>query len=157
MIRGLLNRLGIGRGHGHQPLTQAGTLILMYHRIADESCDPWSLAVSPRHFDEQLRTIRELTRPKRLRDLVASPSHGIDRQPSVIVTFDDGYADNFLAAKPLLERHDVPATVFVSSGFLDKTIGFWWDELERMLLAPGTLPEHCAIAIGSTRYEQPLQ
>jgi peptidoglycan/xylan/chitin deacetylase (PgdA/CDA1 family) len=57
-----------------------------------------------------------------------------------MVTFDDGYADNLLHAAPLLERYEVPATVFVTTGRLGEDGEFWWDDLERMLLRPGRLP-----------------
>ena len=62
----------------------------------------------------------------------------------VVVTFDDGYADNFHNAKPLLERYEIPATVFVTTGYLQDQREFWWDELERILLQPGTLPRFFA-------------
>jgi peptidoglycan/xylan/chitin deacetylase (PgdA/CDA1 family) len=42
------------------------------------------------------------------------------RKP-VIIAFADGYADNLLNAKPLLERYEVPATVFVTKGTSQKT------------------------------------
>jgi peptidoglycan/xylan/chitin deacetylase (PgdA/CDA1 family) len=57
----------------------------------------------------------------------------------VTVTFDDGYADNLLAAAPLLERHGVPATVFVTSGMVGARHEFWWDEVERIAFSPRTL------------------
>jgi peptidoglycan/xylan/chitin deacetylase (PgdA/CDA1 family) len=57
---------------------------------------------------------------------------------TVVVTFDDGYRDNFVNAKPLLEKHDVPATLFLTSGYIESSRGFWWDEMERVLSADKT-------------------
>jgi peptidoglycan/xylan/chitin deacetylase (PgdA/CDA1 family) len=58
----------------------------------------------------------------------------------VVVTFDDGYVDALDAAHPLLHAHDVPATLFVSTGNVGRAGEFWWDELEHLLLRPVALP-----------------
>ena len=50
------------------------------------------------------------------------------------MTFDDGYVDNLLAGKPRLAAADVPATVFLATGYLDRPGEFWWDELARLIL-----------------------
>ena len=67
-----------------------------------------------------------------------------------MITFDDGYADNLHNAKPLLEHYDIPATVFVVSGYVGHEREFWWDELERLLLQPRTLPESLCLYINGS-------
>jgi peptidoglycan/xylan/chitin deacetylase (PgdA/CDA1 family) len=64
------------------------------------------------------------------------------RLPSkaVAITFDDGYADNLYEAKPILERYDIPATVFVTTANTESQCEFWSDQLEQLLLSPGRLP-----------------
>src|SRR5712671_329835 len=102
-------------------------LILMYHRVSDSGPDPWGLGVSPRHFTEHLQVLRRHANPVALRQL---PRRARKRGPrTVVVTFDDGYADNVVAALPLLRGHDIPATVFVATALLGKSQAFWWDEL----------------------------
>lgn len=59
---------------------------------------------------------------------------GKDYRRAIGITFDDGYFDNFAFAEPILRAHSLPATIFVSSGFVDSTREMWWDELERLLL-----------------------
>jgi peptidoglycan/xylan/chitin deacetylase (PgdA/CDA1 family) len=58
----------------------------------------------------------------------------------VAVTFDDGYVDSLRAASPVLAELEIPATFFVTTEHLDAPGEFWWDVLERLMLAGGTLP-----------------
>lgn len=126
-------------------------LVLLYHRVADVRPDPWALAVTPEHFAEHLDIIRRLRSQLPLQELSAALCRGSVPHGAVVVTFDDGYADNLHRAKPLLERFEVPATVFVSSGALECSREFWWDELKRLLLQPGTLPEVIELEIHGRR------
>jgi peptidoglycan/xylan/chitin deacetylase (PgdA/CDA1 family) len=109
-------------------------LILMYHRIADVPVDPWGLAVTPARFREHLEVLRRTRHPVPLTKFVRQLMEGTLHQHAVAVTFDDGYADNLLGAKPCLEAADVPATVFITTGYLDRPGEFWWDELARLIL-----------------------
>jgi peptidoglycan/xylan/chitin deacetylase (PgdA/CDA1 family) len=115
-------------------------IVLLYHRIDDAQPDPWALAVTRGHFAEQLAVLRRRCHPVRLQDLVAARRAGRVLRRAAALTFDDGYADNLLNAYPLLARFDVPATVFITTGPLGERSEFWWDELARRLLTPGTLP-----------------
>lgn len=115
-------------------------LILMYHRITSLENDPYLLAVTPEHFADQLEVIRECTSPISLRQLKQALMERRFPNRAVVITFDDGYADNLHNAKPLLERYEIPATVFVASGKVGKPYEFWWDELDRLVLQPGSLP-----------------
>lgn len=118
----------------------ARAVILMYHRVADVDADPWGLSVGRAHFAEHMAVLRRRGRPLALGELARALREGTVPRRAVVVTFDDGYADNLHHAKPLLERHDVPATVFVTSGYVGAEREFWWDELAALLLQPGTLP-----------------
>jgi peptidoglycan/xylan/chitin deacetylase (PgdA/CDA1 family) len=105
--------------------------VLLYHRVAVTDVDSWRIAVHPERFAEHVELIATRFRVRPLVDLLDA------RDAAVAVTFDDGYRDNLYVAKPLLERHDVPATVFVVSGYLDSGLDFWWDVLERYRAAAG--------------------
>ncbi|WP_404783344.1 polysaccharide deacetylase family protein [Altericista sp. CCNU0014] len=120
-------------------LTTRG-LILMYHRIGEPDMDPWSLRVTPAQFSEHLQILRQQTHPMSLHQLARAHRTGNIPERACVVTFDDGYANNFYLAKPLLEAQDIPATVFVTTGYADWSREFWWDELEQILLRPGILP-----------------
>jgi peptidoglycan/xylan/chitin deacetylase (PgdA/CDA1 family) len=117
-------------------------LILMYHRIADERADPWGLSVTPAHFEEQLDVLRRTRLTLQLSLFVRGLVAGTLPEHAVAVTFDDGYADTLFVAKPRLAAADVPATVFLATGYLNGAGEFWWDELARLLLledGPGDL------------------
>jgi peptidoglycan/xylan/chitin deacetylase (PgdA/CDA1 family) len=118
-----------------------GAVILLYHRVIETDCDPWGLAVTPKHFAEHLDVLQKYGRPEPLGRLSQAVGAGKRSPRTVSVTFDDGYADNLYNAKSLLERYDVAATVFVASGYVGNEREFWWDELERLLLQPGTVPQ----------------
>jgi peptidoglycan/xylan/chitin deacetylase (PgdA/CDA1 family) len=129
-------------------------LILMYHRVAEVSPDLWGLCVSPQNFGEQLEVLRRCGSLVPLRQLVEYLK--ADRLPhtAVALTFDDGYADNLYVAKPLLDRHSIPATVFLATGLLGQPHEFWWDELERILLQPDELPETLPLSLGGDSHER---
>lgn len=120
-------------------------VILMYHRVAALSSDPQCLCVTPDHFEEHMAVLREMGVPTSLSSLTQGMEEGLLCERAIAVTFDDGYEDNLVNAKPILSRHDVPATVFVTSGMIGSSTEFWWDELERILLQPGSLPQKFSI------------
>jgi peptidoglycan/xylan/chitin deacetylase (PgdA/CDA1 family) len=109
-------------------------LILMYHRIANEPIDYWGLAVSPANFDEQLSVLRRTRHPLPLADFVRDLVAGTLHPAAVALTFDDGYVDNLVDGLPRLAVADVPATVFLATGYLDRLEPFWWDELAEFVL-----------------------
>jgi peptidoglycan/xylan/chitin deacetylase (PgdA/CDA1 family) len=110
-----------------------GALILGYHRITPTAGDVYEVCVSPENFAEHLDILRKYTRPISLSKLVGHLKEDSLPPNSVAVTFDDGYADNLYHAKPVLEKYEVPATIFVCTGYAGRE--FWWDELERLVRA----------------------
>src|SRR5215213_3511763 len=85
-------------------------MVLMYHRIADVPYDPWQLCVTPENFDEQLAYFKKHFNVISLSEFVNDLANRRVKKNTVCITFDDGYTDNFLEAKPLLEKHNCPAT-----------------------------------------------
>jgi peptidoglycan/xylan/chitin deacetylase (PgdA/CDA1 family) len=110
-----------------------GALILGYHRISSPSGALDEVCVTPENFAEHLHQLRKGKHPMRLSELVQHLKDGSLPDKSIAITFDDGYADNLYAAKPLLEKYEIPATVFICTGNMGKE--FWWDELERLVLS----------------------
>lgn len=108
----------------------------MYHRIAAAEFDPWHLCVSPENFAQHLERLGQTYEFIRLSEVPTCQS----LEKKAAITFDDGYLDNLLAAKPILEQYSIPATVFVTTGYIGKGKEFWWDQLEQLFLLPGKLP-----------------
>jgi peptidoglycan/xylan/chitin deacetylase (PgdA/CDA1 family) len=129
---------------------QPSCLILMYHRINKADSDPWGLCVRPERFAEHLEILRQEAVPLPLPELVRAHREGVLPRGAIAVTFDDGYADNLSNATPLLERFHIPATVFVTSGYIGSEREFWWDELEQVLLQPRELPATLHLTIRHT-------
>jgi peptidoglycan/xylan/chitin deacetylase (PgdA/CDA1 family) len=126
-----------------------GALILGYHQITDARYDGYEDRVSPGFFEEQMEALCKFTRPLGLSRLVEYLKDGSVSSRSVVVTFDDGYADNLYHAKPILEKYDVPATIFLCSGYAGKE--FWWDELERLVLSSRADPRE--LRLGKRQFQ----
>lgn len=90
-------------------------VVLCYHSV-DPS--PGYLSLSPELFDAHLEWLQERCSVVPLSELVAGRSEA--REPRVAITFDDGYADNHTHALPLLAERDMPATFFLTAGFLER-------------------------------------
>jgi peptidoglycan/xylan/chitin deacetylase (PgdA/CDA1 family) len=111
-----------------------GPAILMYHRVAEESFDPWGMAVSPTHFAEQAEWLARNREVFPLREFAAAHRAGKLPADAVAITFDDGYACTFTTAAPVLDRLGLPAAVFLPAAPLERGGEFWWDELENLVL-----------------------
>jgi peptidoglycan/xylan/chitin deacetylase (PgdA/CDA1 family) len=117
-----------------------GAYILSYHSISSHPSDPLGLRVSPHHFAQQLEVIRSYFEPVPLPEIVRrlrlqKPLHNL-----MALTFDDGYADNLWTAWPLLEKYQVPATVFVITGAVEGSLPLYWEVLAQALLSPAQPP-----------------
>lgn len=127
-------------------------LILGYHRVADDD-DLYGSCVRPKHFAEQMAVLRKVAHPVSLADLAENLEFWGLPERAVVVTFDDGYADNFFEAMPKLVDNEVPATLFVATGNLGRE--FWWDELARIILHPSTLRKVLEVEVDSSRFAWP--
>jgi peptidoglycan/xylan/chitin deacetylase (PgdA/CDA1 family) len=118
-------------------LRPKGLFCFNYHRIGEPTqdlFDPNVFSCNEGVFEEHLKfyksnfdiiTIDELNAlsntKKRLNDKFA------------LITFDDGYIDNYSLAYPLLKANGVPAVFFIATDFIEKDIIPWWDEIAYLL------------------------
>ena len=134
----------------------AKILVLMYHRVAVAKTDPWGLCVSPENFDQHLQVLKSGFNVISTLELLQQVSTKKIIKDAVCITFDDGYADNFTYAKPLLLRYNCPATFFITTGVTHQQKQFWWDELGNVLLSSKHLPAFLSIKIGREMFEHTL-
>ncbi|QHL89098.1 polysaccharide deacetylase family protein [Nibribacter ruber] len=132
---------------------QPRALVLMYHRVTDSSQDVWDISVRPDLFEQQLQLLQEDYQVLPLPELVARADKNSLKRKSIALTFDDGYLDNFLVAKPLLEKYGLPATFFIAGGQAEAEKGFWWDELEDLVLGSQNLPARFSMAVAGAKVE----
>ncbi|SEA83545.1 Polysaccharide deacetylase [Oribacterium sp. KHPX15] len=112
----------------HQYTITNNITVFCYHRVTNIPLDTWKLAVSPELFEEQIRYIK--THYKVIRSEEDFKADGEGRL--AVITFDDGYSDSYTEALPILEKYQIPATVFVCMGNIDSEREFWWDYLEKL-------------------------
>jgi peptidoglycan/xylan/chitin deacetylase (PgdA/CDA1 family) len=122
-------------------------IILMYHRIASSEIDPWELAVSATNFEQHLQVLKKKYAVEPLPQLVEQLKKKKIKRKCIAITFDDGYADNYSIAKPLLEKYNLPATFFITSKNIGLQKEFWWDELAAILLQTVELPQTLSLEI----------
>lgn len=129
-------------------------LVLLYHRVADLETDPQLLSVSPVNFDAQLSYLREHYNVLSVDEFTRYLTSGL-RFPakSVLLTFDDGYADNVIHALPILEKHQLEALFYIATGTLGTSEEFWWDAVERIVLLSDVQPEEKEFELNSIRYD----
>lgn len=128
-LTGLLARL-----RTRTPDVRPSPLILMYHRVADVRIDPWELAVTPSHFAAQMDVLAATRTLLPMSAFASVALSGTLPPDAVAVTFDDGYADTFVEARPRLQAAGVPATLFLATSFVGQRVEYWWDELARLVL-----------------------
>jgi peptidoglycan/xylan/chitin deacetylase (PgdA/CDA1 family) len=101
-------------------------LVLALHRVDDAHAGD-GLTLSAAEFDAHCRFLSDHFDVVPLLEIVERLERGAPLDRHVAITFDDGYSDNYEVAAPLLERHDLPATFFVTTGFIETDIVAFWD------------------------------
>ncbi|MDP8260445.1 MAG: polysaccharide deacetylase family protein [Candidatus Gygaella obscura] len=98
--------------------------IFMYHSVRKDNPSSTKLIVSPKAFEEQMRFLAKNSYNVISLSCLARIIQENKKIPpkTVVVTFDDGYRDNFLNAKPILEKYLIPATIFIAVDFIGQQI-----------------------------------
>jgi peptidoglycan/xylan/chitin deacetylase (PgdA/CDA1 family) len=111
-----------------------GLLVLNYHRIGNPHSTRWDhdlWSATSEEFDWQVRHLKrhfDVVSPADFEQVRSSK-----RGRHIVISFDDGYRDNYDLAFPILRDHHVPATFFLATRFLDQPYVSWWDEVAWMI------------------------
>lgn len=121
---------------------KCNAVILMYHRVLPrEMVDGEYVPVQPGMYVTPASLRLHLSYLKThfsiitLSDLVNRLKAGEAVSRCAVITFDDGWLDNYLYAFPILKELEIPATIFLASGFIGTTRWFWPEEISWAVLS----------------------
>jgi len=120
-----LGRVLFATGVGRRLLGRAA-VVVTFHRVQN-GADPRGLSVSSEMFEQCCRFFKDAFHVVPLGELIARLERGRPVDRCLAITFDDGYADNFDNARPVLEALSLPATFFIVSGWMESGVWPWWD------------------------------
>ena len=122
-------------------------VVLMYHRVLPDSADSFShggIVVSPETFALHMCFLRRHFKPLSAEEFRSCLERRDFPARACLVTFDDGWYDNEKYALPILQRFDVPAIVFVATGYIGTATTFWQEQMTRLLFTASRQPASAA-------------
>lgn len=105
---------------------QASLSVLIFHRVLPEPDPLFPLAMHALRFDAVCGWLARWFNVLPIDEAITRLKVGTLPARPACISFDDGYADNFQVALPILQRHSLSATCFVATGFLDG--GRMWND-----------------------------
>lgn len=126
-------------------------VILMYHRfrvpdLGIDGHDPANVAEGLQYLRRNHYEIVSL------RELFNRLAEGRSVRGAIALTIDDGYQDHGSVAAEIFAKYDCPVTTFVTTGFLDGTLWFWWDKIEYVLNRTSRRELHLKLAEKEIQY-----
>ena len=114
--------------------------VLAYHRVFEPPdgypCDPGLVSATPEDFRRQMAFVSrmfDVLSASELADVIRG-NRALPARP-LVITFDDGFADNYLHAFPILSEYGITATFFLSTEYIDSHKPFWFDALYASILS----------------------
>lgn len=114
-----------------------GLYCFNYHRVGDKEntkFDPNVFSCTSSQFEKHIEFIKNNFKVLSINDVVnVINSKEAFKEKCALITFDDGYVDNYNTVFPILKRHQLPATFFIPTQFIGSSLIPWWDELAHVL------------------------
>lgn len=118
---------------------KSAPLIFYYHRVCNPEDDFLSspdLVVSKNNFERQMEFIKEEFNVLPLDVMIDHFKKGKTLScRDIAITFDDGYIDNYVNAYPILKKYGIPASIFLTTGYIGSNNLLWWDRLSLIIKA----------------------
>jgi len=144
LVKALLNHLSPSGAN-------AKLSVLIFHRVLPEPDPLFPDEINVQRFDQLCGWLASWFNVIALDDAVAHLKSGTLPTRAACITFDDGYADNHAVALPVLQRHGLPATFFIATGFLDG--GRMWNDSIIESIRACTLPALNLVELGLGRHD----
>jgi len=115
-------------------LAKQRIFILLYHKVEYKAPPFFGVAIRPDVFEKQIRFLKQYYKIVDLADL-NQPGQIDQACPTdlIVITFDDGYRDNYTHAFPILKKYNVPATFFLATDYIGNNQLLWHDKLSWIL------------------------
>lgn len=114
-------------------LNKNSLTVLNYHRIDDPFRTDFNtfksnVSATPFQFEKQMEYLSSKYNIVSGKEISEWVNNGRILPPhAAVITFDDGYNDNLINAYPVLKAFDLPATIFLTTDFIDSSQPFYWD------------------------------
>ena len=114
--------------------------VLMFHRVCPESSRPRirgnaGLEVTPEYLENTIKFLRKNNYEIiSLSQVAKTLNDNYKKKKFAVLTFDDGYIDNYVHAYPIFKKHRVPFSIYVTTNFPDGNAILWWYILEDLIL-----------------------
>ena len=111
------------------------TVFLNYHRVISNEeylkndRPDNNLVVSSSIFEEQIKFLKKNFNVISINDI----SKNLEIKKKIVITFDDGYLDNYENALPILKKYNCPAIIYVVTSFLDNKNYPWWLKIWKII------------------------
>jgi peptidoglycan/xylan/chitin deacetylase (PgdA/CDA1 family) len=151
LLARICSRTGLTRVLESMP-KRRGLIILNYHRIGNADETPFDSGVfsaTAEQFDSQITYLKRRFHISTLEEALAVMGGDATQGTSVLITFDDGYMDNYTLAFPILRSHGVRAAFFLPTAFIGTGKLPWWDVIAYLV-------KHSAKEAIHLKYPEPV-
>lgn len=119
--------------------------ILMYHKVSYNDMHFYGEAVKPDVFERQVIFLKKYYQIVNLTDLKKIGFNQKQQKDIAVLTFDDGYRNNYDCAFPVLRKHKVPATIFLTTDYINTNHLLWYDRLAWILNKAVSIPDKASL------------